>query len=270
MARSVFYISDSTGITVEGLGRSVLAQFEGVEFIERTLSFIDDAEKATQAAEEIRLAGEKDGVRPIVFFTFSDSALAAILRDSAALALDCLDAFIRPVEDEVKMSATHTAGRGHSTYGREYQRRIDALNFAMNHDDGFSLRRLGQADVILIGVSRSGKTPTSLYLALHYGVFAANYPLVDEDLGTAALPLPLQPYAAKLYGLTITPQRLAQVREQRRPGSRYAQPEKCTQEIRAALRIFESAGVRYLDVTHRSVEELSSKILQEAELTRHL
>ena len=269
VGRSVFYVSDSTGITAEGLGCSVLAQFDGVEFIENTLSFIDSVEKATQVVEKIRQAKEKDGERPIVFFTFSNKSLASIICDSVALNLDCLESFIHPMEAELKTPAAHTVGRGHATHGWEYQRRIDALNFTMKHDDGFSLQKLGQADIILIGVSRSGKTPTSLYMALHYGIFAANYPLVDEDLVKDSLPEVLQAHIDKIYGLTITPQRLTQIREKRRPGSRYAQAENCVKETRAAMRIFENSGVPYFDVTNRSVEELASKILQEVGLSRH-
>ena len=267
--RAVFFVSDSTGITVEALGRSVLAQFEGAEFSQRTLAFVDDPQKAAAAAAQIRRAGEQDGARPILFYTFADESLGGAMRDSGAMLMDCLEIFTRPLEAELGMRASHSAGVSHSARDKGYQRRIDALNFAMDFDDGGAVRGLEQADIILVGVSRSGKTPTSLYLALHFGVFTANYPLVDEDLESDNLPSPLAAHREKIYGLTIAPPRLAQIREQRRPGSRYAELAKCEQEVRAALRIFAANGVSHFDATHRSVEELSSKILKEADLLRN-
>lgn len=268
MKRAVFFVSDSTGITVEALGRSVLSQFERVKFSQQTMAFVDDPQKVAAAAAAIRKAGDETGARPILFYTFADEALAAALRESGALLMDCLEIFIRPLETEFGIKASHSSGVSHSVYGADYQRRIDALNFSMNFDDGVTVNGLEQADIILIGVSRSGKTPTSLYLALHFGMFTANYPLVDEDLSSDNLPTVLAPHRSKIYGLTITPARLAKIREQRRPGSRYAQLAKCESEVRAALRLYAATGIAYFDATSRSVEELSSKILKEAGLLR--
>lgn len=269
----VFYLSDSTGVTVEELGRSVLAQFDGVNFKEKTLSFVDTKEQAEAAAAEIAAAGERDGAaRPIVFYTFADESYAGIIQQTGALTMDCLDVFIRPVAKELGRESSHTTGGRLMEHRARlgYQRRIDAVNYTLNHDDGISMRQYDKADIILVGVSRSGKTPTSLYLALHYGVFAANYPLVDEDLTTSALPQKLAEHTGKLYGLTIAPQRLSQIRTERRPNSRYAELEKCQQEVNAAVRLFEENRIFYLDVTRRSVEELASKIIRDAKLPRHL
>ena len=270
-ARAVFYISDSTGITVESMGRSVLAQFEGIAFKEKTLAFVDDTDKLSAAAAKIRNTATTH-LRPIVFCTFANDAHADIIRATGALTLDCLEIFIRPLAAELGREASHitSSGRSSPERAKDYQRRIDALNFTMNHDDGISVKNFADADIILIGVSRSGKTPTSLYLALHYGVFAANYPLVDEDLENDTLPAPLRAHATKLYGLNISPQRLTQIRGERRPGSRYAELDKCRQEVNAARRLYENNGIPHLDVTRRSVEELAAKILQEAKLPRYL
>lgn len=267
--RPVFFVSDSTGITVEALGRSVLSQFDGAEFSPQTLAFVDDAEKAAAAAGQIRAAGEKSGVRPILFHTFADESLGKTMQNSGAMVMDCLEIFTRPLEAELGVKASHSAGVSHSARGKDYQRRIDALNFAMDFDDGGAVRGLERADLILVGVSRSGKTPTSLYLALHFGVFTANYPLVEEDLKSDSLPAPLAPHKNKIYGLLISPVRLAQIREQRRPGSRYAEPAKCEQEVRAARRLYDACNISYFDATNRSVEELSSKILKESDVLRH-
>ncbi|MGI9306504.1 MAG: pyruvate, phosphate dikinase/phosphoenolpyruvate synthase regulator [Gammaproteobacteria bacterium] len=268
MKRPVFFVSDSTGITVEALGRSVLSQFGGVEFSPQTIAFVDDAEKAAAAAAQIRESG-KDGARPILFHTFADESLGAAMSESGAMVMDCLEIFTRPLEAELGVKASHAAGAAHSSREKGYQRRIDALNFAMDFDDGGAVRGLERADLILVGVSRSGKTPTSLYLALHFGVFTANYPLVDEDLQADSLPAPLAAHKQKIYGLTISPVRLAQIREQRRPGSAYAEPAKCAHEVRAALRLYDACGISYFDATSRSVEELSSQILKESGLLRH-
>lgn len=265
----VYYLSDSTGITVESLGRSVLAQFAGFKFAEKTMSFLDNEELTTAAAAEIKAACDTPGAaRPIVFYTFACEASAACIQQTGALTMDCLDMFIRPLAKEFGCEPSHVAG-SRGSVARDYQRRIDALNYTMNHDDGISLRQYDTADIILVGVSRSGKTPTSLYLALHYGIFAANYPLVEEDLTATCLPAKLQPHVGKVYGLTISPQRLMQIRSERRPNSRYAELDNCRQEVTAALRMFTEQGIRYLDVTRRSVEELASKILQDAGLPRY-
>lgn len=271
----VYYLSDSTGITVEAIGRSALAQFSGVQFEEKTLAFVSSEALLLAAAAEIaRSAAADKSKRPIVFYTFADEKYAAVVEKTGALMLDCLDVFIRPLTTELKREPSHAVGgRMGDAREQDYQRRIDALNYTMHHDDGATLRQYEQADIILLGVSRSGKTPTSMYLALHYGVFAANYPLVDEDLASmngGALPPKLAPHKSKLYGLTIDPKRLTQIRGERRPNSRYAELENCRHEVAAALRLFEANGIRYLDVTKRSVEELASKILSEAHLPRYL
>lgn len=269
-ARAVFYVSDSTGITVESLGRSVLAQFDGVAFAEKTLPFVDDGGKTAAAVAEISAAAAA-APRPLVFCSFADAGRVAAIKESGALVLDCLEVFLRPIEKELGRPAAHITGSRMSVpRAKDYQRRMDALTFTMNHDDGAALSHLERANVILLGVSRSGKTPTSLHLAMHYGIFTANYPLVEEDLGGDALPAPVRAHTGKLYGLTIDPGRLAQIRAERRPNSEYARLEKCRQEVAAALRIFRANGVPFLDVTRRSVEELASKILQEAKLPRFL
>lgn len=271
--RHVFYVSDSTGITVESIGRSVLTQFADFDFSEKTISFIDTPQKLEALITEINAVSQTHGERPIVFFTFAHDDHVEAISKSQALTLNCLAMFITPISKEIGRDPIQNKPPNKLMDSKSflsYQRRIDALNYTMNNDDGVSVRDFEQADIILIGVSRSGKTPTSLYLALHYGVFAANYPLVDEDFANDSLPLPLKKHLNKLYGLLIAPKRLAQLREQRRPSSQYAKIKKCEEEVNAARRIFEASGISYLDVTSRSVEELSSKIMQEANLPRYL
>src|ERR1700744_1451314 len=222
MRRTIFYVSDGTGITAETIGHSVLTQFDGIDFDTFRLPFVDDEEKAHGAAARIRNIYTTSGARPIVVNTVIDAQLTEILATSGALMIDVFAPFIGPLEDELGTKRSPRIGKAHGlTDFAEYEARINATNYALSHDDGVDVN-YADADVILVGVSRVGKTPTCLYMALHYGVKAANYPLTEEDLEKFELPRRLAPYRSRLYGLTIEPQRLAQVREARKPGSRYA------------------------------------------------
>ena len=267
MRRAVFYVSDSTGLTAEALGRGVLAQFEGVAFSERTIAFVENDARAREAAKAIREA-DGDG-RPVVFYTFADEELGKIVREAGGLVIDCLANFVRPLERELGVAASHTVGRSHAiSADHDYAGRIEAVNFAMANDDGIRPDGVARADIVLAGVSRTGKTPTSLYLALHYGVFALNYPLVEEDLERDTLPEWLLKGARRIYGLSISARRLAQIRAARRPNSAYADPQNCAREIRAAERLLRAAGIPFMDVTHRSVEEVAAKVLHETGVQR--
>src|SRR5215471_7433865 len=187
--RTVYFISDGTGITAQMLGHSLLTQFEGVEFAQVTLPFVDSTEKAEECVARIEADAASGNGQPIVFSTLVNQELRAIVRKANALVLDFFETFIDPLEAGLGQKSSHTIGRSHSAMDKkEYQQRIEAINFAMAHDDGASHRELGQADVILVGVSRSGKTPTSLYLAMQFGVKAANYPLIPEDFDRMKLP----------------------------------------------------------------------------------
>jgi regulator of PEP synthase PpsR (kinase-PPPase family) len=269
--RSAFFISDRTGITAEMLGHSLLTQFEQVEFSETTLPFIDNPEKAQAAVDEINAAGMRDGVRPLVFSTLVDPDISVVVTKANALVLDCFQIFIAPMEAELGIRSSHAVGRSHSVADSSgYFRRIDAVNYALSYDDGQSTKELENADVILVGVSRSGKTPTCLYLALQYGVRAANYPLIPEDFGAMKLPGTLNRLRRKLFGLTILPDRLHQIRSERRPGSQYASLPNCVAEVREAEALMRNEGIPYLDTTSRSIEELASTIMHQASLQRHI
>lgn len=260
MQRTVFFISDSTGITAETIGNSILAQFEGVCFDKHRLPFIDDAGKAEAAALRIKTHYAKNGERPIVVNTMADRALCDIVAASGALMLDVFAPFIDPLEIELGTKRSGAVNRSHGLVDFDkYEARINATNYALSHDDGIDVD-YAQADLILIGVSRSGKTPTCLYMALHYGVSAANYPLTDEDLEKLELPARLRPYRDRLFGLTIQPERLAQIREQRRAGSRYATLKQCKWELEQADRLMRQSGIPSLNTTHVSIEEIASKI----------
>lgn len=269
--RTVFYVSDGTGITAETLGHTLLTQFESLEYRQRTLPFVDTGAKARATAALIDRTAAEDGCRPVVFSTLVDDQHQRILAGANALVLDLFSVFVRPLEREFQQSSTHITGRSHGLVDtRTYAFRIDAVNFALQHDDGASVQHYDRADVILVGVSRSGKTPTCVYLALQFGVRAANYPLTAEDRDEPVLPKALRPHRERLYGLTIHPERLHQIRSERRPGSRYASLAQCRREVDDAEAIFRREAVPHLDTTAMSVEEIASKILHERGMERRL
>ena len=265
--RPVFFVSDGTGITAETLGHSLLAQFPDTRFKPHRMPFVDSPDKARDCAMKIRDAAVETGLRPIVFNTLVDPDAVAGLREADALFLDLFEKFIEPLENELGQRSTHAAGRFHGiAESQDYKRRIEAINFTLTHDDGVSHADLAEADVILVGVSRSGKTPTSLYLAMQFGIKAANYPLIPEDFERNKLPVELTRYRGKLFGLTIGPDRLSQIRQERRPYNRYASRENCLQEIEAAQRMMKREGIKWLDSTAKSIEEISTIIRQEIRL----
>jgi [pyruvate, water dikinase]-phosphate phosphotransferase / [pyruvate, water dikinase] kinase len=269
--RTVFFVSDGTGITAQMLGHSLLTQFEGVEFKQITLPFVDSVDKAEECCARIESEAQRGNGQPVVFSTLVNQDVRNAVRRANALFLDFFETFIDPLEAGLGVKSSHTIGRSHSAMDKkEYQQRIEAINFAMAHDDGASHRELGQADVILIGVSRSGKTPTSLYLALQFGVKAANYPLIPEDFHRMQLPPALRSHKSRLYGLTIAPERLHEIRQERRPDSRYADLENCRYEVEEAESLMRREGIRSINSTTKSIEEIATTILRELRIHRHM
>ena len=269
--RAAFFISDRTGITAEMLGHSLLTQFESVRFQEVTLPFVDTVDKAHEIVARINETATADGVRPLVISTLVNTEIAAIVGGANALFLDCFEIFISPLEKELGVRASHAIGRSHSVSDLvNYYHRIDAVNYTLGHDDGLATRDLSDADIILVGVSRSGKTPTCLYMAMQFGIRAANYPFIPEDFTTMQLPGQLRPLRGRLRGLTIKPERLHEIRSERRPGSTYAKLENCEFEVREADALMRQEGIPFLDATSKSVEELATTILHEAKLVRRI
>ena len=258
----VIYVSDGTGITAETLGHGLLAQFDGITFQSLRFPFLDDLDKAHNCKTRINEINRKEGSRPIVIMTVTDPALCEVLHQAEAFFIDLFDAFIAPLETELGSRYTRAVGRSHGHAHPQYNARIAAVNFALAHDDGISDSDLHNADIILVGVSRSGKTPTSLYLSLQFSVKAANYPLIPEDFERNQLPSRLIPFRGKLYGLTISPEQLHRIRTERRPNSQYASLENCRYEVAAAEKMMRREGIEWLDTTSRSIEELSVQLMQ--------
>ncbi|KAF0813224.1 Phosphoenolpyruvate synthase regulatory protein [Andreprevotia sp. IGB-42] len=271
MPRTAFFVSARTAITAEMLGHSLTVQFEGVDFRRITLPYIDTREKAHAAVAQIREQARIDGCRPMVFSTLIDEDLRSLFQIDEALVLDFFGHFIGPMEQELGLGSTHLAGKVHGIASfEEYKNRIDAIQYAMSHDDGSMAKNLAEADIILVGVSRAGKTPACLYLALQYGIKAANYPLAPEDFDRHTLPKPLHPHRTKLFGLTIEPERLTVIRESRKPGSQYATLAACQHEVTEAENLMRQLGIVFLNTTKLSIEELATNILLNAGLKRRI
>ena len=269
--RTVFFVSDQTGVTAETLGHSLLTQFEGHEFDQVTLPFIDSIDKADEAVRRINATAAEQGARPIIFSTLVTDELRERFISAVGLFVDFFETFLGPLEREFQMKSSHTVGRAHGMVDLgSYDKRIEATNFALNCDDGIRTSNYDQADVILIGVSRSGKTPTFLYLALTYGVFAANYPLADDELESGRLPEILTPHRHKLFGLMISPERLQQIRKERRPTGRYATAQQVRYELRVSEAMFRRYQLPYVDTTEFSIEEIASTILTSTGIERRV
>lgn len=267
--RIVFFISDSTGITAQTLGQSVLSQFEKIFFEPHVIPYVDTITKAQKALERINLATIESGAKAIVFDTLLDERIASVLDDANCQRFNMLETYIKPLEQELSSSSSHTVGRAHGQSNQKrYNSRIDAVHYAMNNDDGARTDYYDMADIILTGVSRCGKTPTSLYLALQHGIYAANYPITEDDLDHMSLPEVLKPYKDKLFGLTIQPERLAKIRHERRSNSRYASMRQCQMEVAEVEAMYRRLGLKQIDVTDLSIEEIAASIMDQTTLGR--
>lgn len=265
--RTVFIISDGTGITAETFSHSVLSQFESVQFHQIREPFIDSLEKADAVVTRINQMAQKHGVKPIAFTTLVNPLVSTRIKAANALFLDLFSGFVEPIELALGLKSSHSIGKSHkAASSAQYRNRIDAINYSLAHDDGQFINGLAQADVILIGVSRCGKTPTSLYLAMQYGVKAANFPLIPEDFDRGSLPKTLKQYRNRLFGLTIQPERLSEVRNERRPDSTYSSLAQCRHEVAEGERMMRLEGIPWLSTTSKSIEEISTTILQEVKL----
>ncbi len=269
--RSVFFVSDGTAITAETLGHSLLAQFPTVEFEIHINPYVDSEERAHEVVKQINQCARRDGVPPLVFDTLVDPAVRDVISSANAINLDVFEGLISKIETELNVTASPRVGNAHSSVDSEnYKSRIDAVHYALDNDDGARTRHYDMADLILIGVSRSGKTPTSIYLALQFGIRVANYPITEEDLDDNRLPKVLREHKKKLFGLMIEPDRLVAIRKERKAGSRYASFAQCQTELRAIQGIYISEGIPFLNVSEMSIEEISTRILQLTGLKRRI
>ncbi|CEG56996.1 posphoenolpyruvate synthetase regulatory kinase/phosphorylase PpsR [Legionella fallonii] len=271
MKRYVFMLSDGTGITAETLGHSLITQFENIEFEKQTIPYIDSVQKAETVVLRINQTFEEQGIRPLVFMTLVNPEIRQHIKKANACVFDLFSTFIGPLETELLEKSSYTVGRTHGVADdKSYSHRIEAVDFALAHDDGIKTRGYEKADIILIGVSRCGKTPSCLYMALQYGILAANYPFTEEDLMGFKLPEVLRSYKQKLFGLTIDTQRLQQIRSERRPNSKYASAEQCRLEVTEVETMYQREKIPYINSTKYSIEEIATKVLAAAGLQRKI
>lgn len=269
MKRHVFMVSDGTGITAENLGNSLITQFENIEFEKYTIPYIDTLEKAEAAVERINQSFHDTGVKPLLFMTLVNAEIAKKIKQSHGAAFDLFNTFLGPLETELQAKSSYTVGRTHGVVNNQsYSNRIEAVDYALTHDDGIKIRGYEKADIVLIGVSRCGKTPSCLYMALHFGVLAANYPFAEDDLSSFRLPDLLRPYKHKLFGLTIDAERLQHIRTERRPNSKYASAEQCRLEVMEVEAMYRAEAIPYLNSTKFSIEEIATKIIEIAGIRR--
>lgn len=269
MKRTVYYLSDRTGITAELLGQTLLSQFDSIDFFTQTLPYIDSEKKARQAVELINRTAQQSRSQPVLISTIVQDEIKAILHQSQALMLDVFEHFIAPLEQTFNLHSSHRVGKKHSSEDKKaYDNRIQAVNFALNTDDGLSSKQYAKADIILLGVSRSGKTPTALYLAMQFGILAANYPITDDDLDSYELPSWALQFKNRLFGLEINATRLHEIRTERRAKSRYASIRQCEYEVKQINKLFTKEAIPTIDTTTRSIEEIATKILARTGLER--
>lgn len=271
MKRFVFIVSDGTGITAESLANSLMSQFENIEFEKQTFPYLDSMEKAKTLTALINTCHEETGVKPLVFMTLVNPDINTYINQTEACVFDLFSTFLAPLEQELNTKCSYTVGRTHGVADvASYTHRIEAVNYTLAHDDGIKMRDYDKADIILIGVSRCGKTPSCLYMALQFGIHAANYPFTDDDLSDFRLPETLRPYKKKLFGLTIDPERLQHIRTERRPNSQYASAEQCRLETAEVEAMYQKENIPYLNSTRFSIEEIATKILTAAGLKRRI
>lgn len=262
----VFFVAGGTGISAETLGNLMLQQFPSVRFVRRKFPFISTTEQARAVVAECD-AAMTDSVTPLVFSTVSDEELRRELQGTKAAFIDLFGSHLDTVERVLHVNAAHGVAPLHGLGDqRRYDARMKAIEYAMEHDDGASLRNLEAADLILVAPSRCGKTPTSMYLALQHGVKVANYPLVEEDFGSGGLPRPVRGLEDRCFGLLSTPARLSQVRSERRPGSTYASLAQCSYELRRAEALYRAHRIPSINSASMSVEEMAAVIMQSTNL----
>lgn len=268
---TIFVVSDRTGITVEKLVRTLLTQFDGMTAERIVRPFLDTPQKIAAMVGDINAAADADDMPPLVYSSVVDPDLRKQLKECRGKVFDIFDEFLPSMSEGLHMESHRHVGRAHGISNmHDYDARVDAVNFALTFDDGARVRGLEKADLILVGVSRTGKTPTCLYLAMQYKVFAANYPLTEDDYMEGRLPKPLLEHQSRLFGLSIAPERLHQIRTERRPGSNYASLPQCRSEVSAAENLYRSKGIPFIDSTAMSIEELAIEIMQKVGVRREI
>jgi regulator of PEP synthase PpsR (kinase-PPPase family) len=261
-------VSDSTGETLNSMSRAVIARFNNPGIVQHRWFLVRSRMNLDRVIEGIE---QEPG--PVIF-TLVDRSLRHTLEETCGRVgvpcLSALDGIMEMLQAEIGTRATEKRAAQH-VMDADYFRRIDAMHYVLSHDDGQGVAGIANADVVLVGVSRSSKTPTCFYLA-NRGVKAANIPLVPG----AALPPELDNPPCPVVGLTIDPVALLDIRRHRlriigadgmRMGeSEYVDPEAVKKEILTARRLCAARGWPVIDVTRRSIEETAATVMQQVDL----
>lgn len=260
--QKIFYVSDNTALTAKTLGKSLLSQFENIYFMEYLRPFINTQKKVLQLCDEINILAKQDEQSPIIFVSTVNHKILDILHEKFSNVIDILSPFVAHLELIINKKSSKRAGLAYKMNNiKEYDERIMAIDFTLDTDDGLKINNYDNADIVLLGVSRCGKTPTALYLALNLGLKVANYPFTAEDLPDFVLNAEQKKNHHKLFGLLISPERLASIRKERRSIGNYSDIECIKKELQALKDLFVREKIPFVDTTNRSVEEIATFIV---------
>lgn len=266
-SKYIYYVSDSTGILAETLGRALTCQFPAISFTEHTFPFITTVEEAQQTLEQI--LRESSGLRPVIFSTLMNPDVRDIFDHANVEFFDGFASHLNRLADCLEAKPLRVPGYTHHQEDTELDARVEAINYCMAHDDGSKPNEYDQADVIILGVSRAGKTPVSVYLATHMGIKTANFPLTTEYLSTYHLPDQIIKNKDRAVGLMATPEILHQIREKRYSNSNYAKISTCREEVQQAQQTFLKYNIPYISSSKKSIEEISAQICKELAIERN-
>ena len=265
-SKDVYYISDSTGILITNLAHALLCQFPEINFHEEKFPFVRTVEEAEKILAYI--LKHSSGRRPIIFSTITDPKVRQVLDSPEVEFFDAFDYFLQRLENSLEATALRVPGFSRHIDHISMADRVEAIHFCLEHDDGTRVQEYDEANVIMLGVSRTGKTPVSVYLATQMGLKAANFPLTSEHLDVYQLPEHIRRNRKCAIGLTTTPELLHSVREKRYAGSKYAHFSTCREEIRKAEQIFERYQIPIVNTAGKSIEEIATQVTQEMGLSK--
>lgn len=265
-SKDIYYISDSTAILVKNLGHSLICQFPEINFIEEKFPFVNSVKEAQKVLAHI--LKRSGGRQPIVFSTIMNEDVRNVFNNSEIEFIDAYGHFLTRLEDCLEATALRVAGYYRTTTEVDLAKRAENINFSLEHDDGTGLDGYPAADVILLGISRTGKTPISVYLATQMGLKAANFPLIDKYLTEYRLPDQIVRSKHKAVGLTTTPELLSSIRERRLPGSNYARLSTCLEEMDQADKIYKKYKIPTISSAGKSIEEIATQVSQELKLSK--
>lgn len=262
--RDVYYLSGSTGILAKDMGKALLCQFPEIHFKEELIPFIHTEVEAQKAIEKIR--AQSTGETPLVLSTLLSKELNAVFNSPDIEFLNIFDQFLVQFENFLQKKALWASGASRYPNDRTMIRRVEAIHYCIDHDDGNSTKDYDKAEIILIGVSRSCKTPVSVFLATQMGIKTANYPLIRDGTDSFKLPPYLVRNKKKIVALSTSPQLLHQYREHRYADSKYAKLSTCRDELNKANMLYMDHRIPIVMSDGKSIEETATQVTQQLNL----